>query len=552
MADDLDEHDGPVREEWDDEELSPLDWILELEPQIEEQTKHAQTYEPYYTNERELQIVKDEYEDVFGGSNLIPPRTNLSAVGVNATAERLRVQSFRVGHPSDDDARNRDETGDRAADELWHRNDLDVMQALCFVETLVKARTFGLVWPDRRTGRAVMTIEDPEQFAVARRSTPPYDVIAAVKIYETRAGTEVARVWTVEDGMTVFTGGGRDSGEIWTPPGAARSRRTRWTERESYPLPKPWKEAGVVPAVEFANRQRLLAEPVSHLVDVAPIADSHSKVLADLIIACSFGAVPIRTATGVTVVRDEHGNIKQLTDIRADRMMMSEKEGAKFGTLPAADLAGYASALEILLAQVRIVTRVPSHYYGEGTSSGLAGETIKASEGSLVRLVDGMKDPFAHSLRRFVSLGLQLEDAAHAAAPVRVRWTDTETRVESQMTDSATKLNTMGVPLRIILEEYLKQPPHIVEEALALREQEQREAAALLAAVEHDVALAGRASVTAAAEEELDADEVQKRANAFGTLYRSGVEPGEAARLVGLDLQKHSGALPVTLQRDAA
>jgi hypothetical protein len=36
--------------------------------------------------------------------------------------------------------------------------------------------------------------------------------------------------------------------------------------------------------------------------------------------------------------------------------------------------------------------------------------------------------------------------------------------------------------------------------------------------------------------------------NAAGTLIRSGFEPGDALRAVGLDPIKHLGLLPVTLQ----
>lgn len=463
-------------------DVDPLTWLHLLEEKIEEQTRHAQLYDSYYTNEREITLIKREYEEVFGPNNLEPPKTNLSAVGVNAVAERLRIAGFRVGDTDD---------GAKKADEIWRRNDLDVMHAIAHVEVGVKGRAFGLCWPNRE-GEPVLTIEDPEQFAVVRRPEPPYDVVAAAKIYTDDWDTQLAVLW-LPDGMRKYRAGG--SGELWTPPGRSTSIRSKWAERgDLIPAPSPWRDR-LVPVVEHANRQRLIKEPSSALVDVAPLADAHSKVLADLIIACSFGAVPIRTATGIKLPRNPDGTLKtgpdgrplQPIDVRADRAMVSEEPNAKFGTLPAADLAGYVSALEQLLANVRIVTRVPSHYYGEGTSSGLAGETIKASEASLVRLVNGMHAPLGMSWRSFMSLALSLTNEAYSEAPVSVSWADTETRVEAQLIDGGLKLESMGVPLKVILTEHLKLDPHVVEEAMSLRDQEQARAAEILSAVQRDI-----------------------------------------------------------------
>ena len=469
----------------DDDGLEPLAWLDLLEQQVEVQRKHARHYDRYYANEAELEIVKNEYEEVFGPAALDPPRTNLSAVGVNAAAERLVTAGFMVGevgeHSSGEGARAE---ASAAADVIWRRNDLDVMESVANVETLVKARTFLLVWPDGQ-GRATVTVEDPEQMAVIRRPSPPYDVVAAAKFWEDLFGRERAVLW-LPDGMRKFEKAPRGGGQLYALPTSDRQVRSKWRERERAFFPQPAVWAGRVPVAEMANRDRLLRDPQSDLVDVAPLADSHSKVLADLIIACSFGAVPIRTATGITLAKGPDGKPVPPFDIRADRAMVSEKDAAKFGTLPAADLAGYVAALEQLLAQVRIVTRVPAHYYGQGTSSGLAGETIKAAEGSLVRRVDGLKRPFGWARRTMMSLALDLERPDLAGMPVRERWAETETRVESQIVDATQKLAEI-LPTRILLRDWLKLEPAVVEEAMELREAAQARADEILQAVRYDL-----------------------------------------------------------------
>lgn len=470
------------------EEIDPLTWLHLLEDKIKEQTEVAELYDEYYSNERELDIIKKDYEQVFGRNSLDPPKTNLAAVGVNAVAERLRVDGFRVG---DEDAGE----GAKAAHTIWMRNHLDVMFSISNVEMLIKSRTFMLIWPDKQ-GKAVITIEDPTQFAVERRPTPPYDVIAAAKIYTDTWGRELAILW-LEDGMRKYEAA-PGGGELWTPPNRSRAVRSRWREREPHFTKMPAAFGGRLPIEEFGNRQRLLKEPVSDLVDVAPLVDTHAKILADLIIACSFGAVPIRYATGIKLERNPDGTLKREPDgsvrppfnIRADRAMVSEDKDAKFGMLEVADLAGYVSALDEVRTNVRIVTRVPQHYYGEGLSSGLTGETLKSSEASLVRRVNGMLDPLAMPLRSGIASALALETDL-GEAPVSVRWADTETRIEAQLIDGGNKLRSMGVPLEWILIEHLKQDPAAVERAMDMAKKEAALGQEVLRRLNADVALAG-------------------------------------------------------------
>ena len=497
-------------------ELTPLEWVHRLEDRLKQQREHAQFYDRYYAGEHELAIVRREYDEIFGPDELDPPRTNVSAVGVDAAAERLQVTGFRIGDDVEEDEDQVDDgdQGDddpleqlladdggpaneleRRAEVIWHRNDLDVMEQISNVESLAQGNVFALVWPDR-DGDAVISIESAEQMVVARRQEPPYDVVAALKLWVDE--------WTAEELATLYVPAGicrfraRTSSDttstLWTPNGT--SRLDRWVERDPVftPAPRPWRDK-LVPVVEQANRARLLRPPQSDLVNVAPLADTHAKILADLVVAASFGAVPIRTATGIELERDKDGklvrradgSIRPPFDVRADRAMVSEREKASFGTLPAADLAGYVSALDMILRELRIITRVPQHYYGEGASSGQSGETLKSAEGSLVRRVNGIAKRFGLTWRQVMSLALQLETPGMTGqVPVRARWADTETRVESALIDGAGKLKQMELPLEIILLEHLKYPPELVRRAVAMRDRAQQQANDILAALRVD------------------------------------------------------------------
>jgi len=455
----------------------PLEWLARLLPRLKIQAAHARLYDGYYSGDRELRIVVREYRDVFGAhADFTPPKTNVSAVGVNAVAERLVVDGFRVGE--DDDS-----AGSQAAWDIWLRNELDVMSAVGHTESLAKGTAFLLVWPDV-DGQALISVEDPEQMVVARSGEPPYNVEAAVKLWiDEWTGQPHANVYLTEGIYKyVYTRSAAGSTAydlipdplpitgIPTPAQVIAQRMQGWQEYDFVAAPPAF--AGKVPVVELANRARLIRAPESDLKPVAPLADTHSKILADLVIAASFGAVPIRTATGIQLPRDpDTGEPVSPFDVRADRAMVSENPAAKFGTLPAADLAGYVSALDVVLRDIRIITRVPQHYYGGGAGSGTSGETLKAAEASLVRRIDGALPRFGLGWRQAIGLALAIEQPALTDAPMTVRWADTQTRVEAQQVDAAQKLEAMGVPLEIVLIEHLKMDPATVRRAMAMREE---------------------------------------------------------------------------------
>lgn len=454
-----DELDGPA---------SPLEWARRLGKPLRRQRKHARQYDGYYKGERELALVRRDFEEVFGNAAegerlldlLLPqlptPRANVSRVGVDAYVEKMRLEDFLVGG-SEPDAQ-----GAQDAAEILQRNDFDEAAPTAHREAYIKGASFALVWPDN-DGNPVVTIEDATQVAIARQPAPPYDVIAAVKVYKDE--------WTDREVTAVYDGDGCYTFR------RVKGRGLVEDERAFDPAPSVW--GGRVPMIELANRQRLLDPPSSVLVDVAPLADNHAKLLADMVIAASFGAIPIRTATGIKL-RFENGQVVSPFDIRADRILTSENPEAKYGQLDGAKLEGYVSAQEMLLTLLRLVTRVPQHYYGVGASAGMSGETLRASEASLNAMISGSLPMFGGGHRRWMRLALMLKDERYATMPLRPLWGPVETRLPSVEVDAFQKAVASKVPPDIAAREFLRWRPEQVAELKKRIEDQQAADAALL------------------------------------------------------------------------
>jgi hypothetical protein len=421
----------------------PIAWVNLLSQKLYLQAQHAAFYDSYYSGDRANLLARKLFEDVFGSQNrtipnLLPPEANLGKVGVDAVAERLRIEGFRVG----DDP---DQAGAREAWDIWIGNDLDVMWPVAQVESLVKGTVGLLTWPGV-DGDPVISVEDPTQLVVHRMNVPPYSVDAALKLY--------CDEWT-----------GKQVGYLWRPGVRYRLEQGDhgWQATEDGTF------AGDVPVDELANRTRLLRAPSSELAGVTPLLDVYTVLMADLVVAADTGAFPIRTATGIKLARDPRtGEPKTPFDVRVDRAMVSENPQVQFGSLPAADLAGYISAIDMVLQQVRMLTRAPEHYYGKGAGTNISGEALKSSESPLVKKAEGIQGPFGASARRTMSRALGVAGSGFAGSPLSVLWGRTETRVEAQDVDAGQKLEAMGVPLEIVLSETIGFPPELVDRAVKI------------------------------------------------------------------------------------
>lgn len=451
---------------------TPEDWAARLQAQLTKQAQHARTHDDIYTGKRRLAIVEREYRDIFGTeattANLLaltPPDTGVAAVGVDALRERLQIESFTAvsGFGEASDAGR----VQAAATALWDGSDMDVMHSVAITEALIKGRSYlqlGL-GPDGAT----LSVEDPEQMAVVRDHAPPYDVKAAMKVSDDPWGGGQVR--------TLWLPGQRFTG---------RQQSGGWSLDSGVPAEER------VPVYELAYRQRLIAEPTSYIAPIASLADSYALLMAYLVIAARFGAVPLLTMSGVALPRDlltgqplPFGSDPTRPDlpprpVGATEALATENPAGKFGRIEAGQLAGYIGALEMLLGSIMALTRAPASYYGLGAKSGTSGETVKASESGLERRKVDVQRYLGATIRRATS------DAVSADLGRRVqvtpRWANTETHIEAQDADAVQKYVAAGLPLRSVLER-IGFPAAFIDQALSLAKEDKKEADFVLSAL---------------------------------------------------------------------
>ena len=297
----------------------------------------------------------------------------------------------------------------------------------------------------------------------------------------------------------------------------------------------------------FADRPRLLANPISEIESIASLVDIVDLVEALMVFAGHFGAVPIRYATGLEIPRDPKDPTKPLLGPdgkpamgfkpRADHFWGSTSKDAKFGQLSPAALDGFVSWAQHATARIRAKTTVPGSYYGNSAQTHMSAELLKTDEAPMVRRVLSMGRDGAmnQAWRRLGRMILAVESPGLVNARVTPRWNDPETRVEAQAMDAFQKAVASGLGVRAAAEKLLGWSPELVERAVkeciheGILEQFLRE---------------NRAEVIAMSIFEYDQEEEERklRKAEFEAGVASGIERGiERGIEQGKELEKESG-----------
>jgi hypothetical protein len=385
--------------------------VRDLAEELDSRTAVLTENEKYLSGKQPLAFLSATSRDA---TKLSRMASNIPNLAVTALAERLRVTALSVaGQPSAD---------------LWsdyQRNDLDQLLPLAFREALGLGSSYAIVWDRTGQRRPVVSVESAYQVTV-EVDPGTRETVSALKRWSV-GGVTHARLY-LPDAVIAFEADG---------DGAAAGFREGAHVRN--PL-------GVVPVVEFRNASRLLGPGVTEIEDLKPLVDALNKILADLMVGSEFYARPRRWATGVEMQTDEETGRPINPFPEGDRMMISEAVEARFGSLPAADLASYEAAVKVLLGQIMAVSALPAHYIGAMTGQVPGADGLRASEASLSARAEAKQHLFGRPVE---SVGRLMEairtEASPAEIEVSARWADPTTRSVAQEADATVKLHQAGL-----------------------------------------------------------------------------------------------------------
>jgi hypothetical protein len=413
---------------------SPLWWVQRLEKKLVERKRYVDLMSAYYSGNHPVPIAHENVRDAFQRM-LRLSRSNWTGLIVDAVAERLHVEGFRLGGDTKSDA---------DCWNLWQANDLDADSELVHIEALVAGETCVTVWNNPKDPQVpLIKPEHPCQMIAELDPANGRELAAALKVWDDD--------WSNLKLATLFL-----------PDGIHKWKTTKngtvWKEREET-LANP---LGIVPVAVFRNRPRLLTGGRSEIEDVTDIQDRVNKTILDRCMAAEYSSFRQRYSIGMEIPTDEKtGEPKPPFEAAVDRLWMAEDPDVEFGEFSATDLGPYTAAIEADIRQMAAISRTPPHYLLGGMVN-ISGDALKAAESGLATKAASRTRQFGEAWERVIRLAFAvLEDPRAKEIDSEVIWRDVETRTEGERVDALVKMATLGVPKAALWERWGATPQEI-------------------------------------------------------------------------------------------
>lgn len=212
-------------------------------------------------------------------------------------------------------------------------------------------------------------------------------------------------------------------------------------------------DAGTTPVVLMRAAFDLLGMPQGEVEPVIPIQDRIVDATFTLQMVAKYGAFPQRWIAGMAVPEDADGNpLPPQIKAYVDHILMAADPDTHFGQFSAADLNQYVAALEAHIRHLAAITQTPPHYL-LGSLVNLSAEALAAAESGLQRKINDKRTVLGegHEQALRLAAGFLGDETAAMDMSSQVHWQDVESRSLAQVSDALVKLQTLGVPLSILL-----------------------------------------------------------------------------------------------------
>lgn len=444
--------------------------------------------EDYYNGIQPLSFATAEWKKA-NAERYVGFADNWCAPVVSAESERIRYTGITVPNSK---------TASKWLDEQWQRNEMDMQSSQGFVTTLTAARSFVIVWGDKRTDDPVVTWEHPSNVEIEYDFENSLVRKAALKTWVDEED-EYATLYTPEE---IWKFKRSRSRPLLEQDSQAKQSRTGiaadggWTQREvsgePWPLDNPM---GVVPVVEIPNRPTLKGDPLSEIQGAMAMQDFVNLMWAYLMLAADYASMEARVILNASPplmpILDDQGKVigqkpVDIKELREKRLFYVTGEDAKIDSWPAANLSVFTDVVDIAVGHIASQTRTPPTYLVTKTGmSNVNGEGLKASEIGLNKKTDEFWEYAGPALREVNRLMALAKGDTKLAEQVRlstINHMNPEIRSEAQLADMLVKKKSIGYPL-----EYLMQldgiPPRDIIRILKMKAKEDAALAAAAAEV---------------------------------------------------------------------
>lgn len=349
----------------------------------------------------------------------------LPRIYVNAIAERLIIEGFRVG-----DSQETDET-------LWawfKANGLDTQAMVSFIDSLVYGRSYVTISaPGESDKENPMMIPDVPIIRVesplalfAHKDPRTEDIEWAIRVVKNEDGDTIAATLYFPDRTEIYEA---DEGEL------------KVAETINHGL-------GVVPVVDVTHRNGLLDLYGTSIItpEIQSVTDAMSRMVMNLQVTSELMATPQRIIFGSSVDEINPDNASTGLELYTASYLAIEDPQGKAVQLPAAELRNYTEAISHLMKLAAAYTGLPPQYLSFTNENPASAEAIRSSETRLVRTCEAISASFGDSWEKAMRIALLVMGQQLTLDHFRMEtvWRDPATPTYAAKADAAAKLYANG------------------------------------------------------------------------------------------------------------
>jgi len=405
---------------------SDLDWAL-AEFRAPRQRVYTLSQE-YYDGLHRVTYDARRFRSVFSGL-FQTVRANICQIVVDSLTDRLEIVGFELGS----------ETLNQRAQDLWDKNQMDLVANETHRETFKSGDAYVIVQPDEN-GDPTFWFNPADQVAVAYSDTQPGVLVMATKLWH----ADVENRWRLNmyypDRIEKYI-----ASRVMQNPTSMDVNIAYWVPYEGDTLNPdgvvPW-AYGQVPVFHFSNRN-LHRYGYSELSEIIPLQDAINKSISDLLITSEFSAFKQRYITGIDTdeLEGERGS-KLLAGV--DRIMAVASTDARFGEFTASDLGQFLNVIDHFCRQVARISGIPLHFIYEVSGDFPSGNALKTAEARFVKKLQDKQTAFGNVWERVIEFALKLGDTA--VSDVEVVWLDTSPQSQKEQLEVLLMKRVLGVP----------------------------------------------------------------------------------------------------------
>lgn len=391
-------------------------------------------YEKAYAGSNELPWIADRLKTIFKGLNTTDIRQNWCSPVVDACADRITLQGFRV----------KDEGTQKLLDTIIAQTDLLLEADDAHRHALVTGESFIIAWKDDETADIDLYYHEAHQVYICYETHKPNIARYAAKWWMDTDDYEISGE-KIKCYLYIKL---YYADKLYCYKTKSKVVDIQGLKSESFELDGEYGEIdntfNVVPVFALRPDRR---KAVSDLKDVIPLQNAINMLFINEIVSGEFNAYNqkyiISNASNIGALKSSPGAILDIPS--AD--VGSGEQPTSVGEFAATDLANYSNSISTKVQAISAVSRTPLHYFIPGQGGVPSGEALIALEAPLNKKAQDRIDRFSVVWKKIAVFLLQLSGVVIAPEDVTVDFAKPET-VQPRTVAEIRKMNVdAGIPL---------------------------------------------------------------------------------------------------------